>query len=516
MLKGKQEMRIAVAVSVATFLATVTISPAQPQGPDTLWTRVDTTNGTGILTVNGAIQTPDQGYVLIGAVGDSTRDDADILVWKKNQHGDPIWEHRYGGDADDVSCGLCATSDGGFVIVGYTDSWDHYSRDIYVLKLDSHGDTLWTRIYGGNGIDIANAVVETPQGDLLVVGDTDTYTYESTDGLLLHLNGQGDSLGQHLYGRGYLTREKFQSISAASNNRYLLAGTTSNFGFEVPDSLYGFILCVDGSFSLLWSHIYAYGDQTAFNAAAQTSDGNILFVGTTSAQEHPDFNYGLLGCTDSLGYLRWLRELGQVQSGDYTVLSHLLRSPDGSCIVGGVRSQFYEQQDMIVLARYNSSGDTVWSKDFPVPAEGFYYRAFALGALVKTRDGGYFLAGDLIALASDTSILHSHQYYVQTQPDPMPVGPRQPPFSGEFALMQNYPNPFNSSTHLEFRLPSTQRVSLRLYDVLGREVTVMVNEIRTAGQHEFMLDASGLPSGVYLCRLEAGGFSATRKLLLIR
>jgi hypothetical protein len=98
----------------------------------------------------------------------------------------------------------------------------------------------------------------------------------------------------------------------------------------------------------------------------------------------------------------------------------------------------------------------------------------------------------------------------------MPVGPRQPPFSGGFALMQNYPNPFNSSTHLEFRLPSTQRVSLRLYDVLGREVTVMVNEIRTAGQHEFMLDASGLPSGFYLCRLEAGGFSATRKLLLIR
>jgi hypothetical protein len=79
-----------------------------------------------------------------------------------------------------------------------------------------------------------------------------------------------------------------------------------------------------------------------------------------------------------------------------------------------------------------------------------------------------------------------------------------------------YPNPFNGTTRIEFTLPSTQRVALRLYNVLGREVAVLMDEIRTAGRHEMTFDASGLPSGVYLCRLEAGGKAETRKIVLLK
>jgi len=85
-----------------------------------------------------------------------------------------------------------------------------------------------------------------------------------------------------------------------------------------------------------------------------------------------------------------------------------------------------------------------------------------------------------------------------------------------FFILSCFPNPFNSTTHLEFSLPSTQRVSLRLYDVLGREVAVMMNAIQTAGRHQMMFDASGLPSGVYLCRLEAGEMAQTRKMVLVK
>ncbi|MCX6601576.1 MAG: T9SS type A sorting domain-containing protein [bacterium] len=82
--------------------------------------------------------------------------------------------------------------------------------------------------------------------------------------------------------------------------------------------------------------------------------------------------------------------------------------------------------------------------------------------------------------------------------------------------LTTYPNPFNSATQIEFALPSTQRLSLKLYDVLGREVAVLMNEIQTAGRHRFTFDASGLPSGVYLCRLEAGGMAQTRKIVLVK
>jgi hypothetical protein len=84
------------------------------------------------------------------------------------------------------------------------------------------------------------------------------------------------------------------------------------------------------------------------------------------------------------------------------------------------------------------------------------------------------------------------------------------------ALEQNFPNPFNPSTRIRFSLPSAGMVSLRLCDLLGREVRTVVREHRDAGRHEITFDASGLASGVYFYRLEAGGGALTRKLLLLK
>jgi hypothetical protein len=97
----------------------------------------------------------------------------------------------------------------------------------------------------------------------------------------------------------------------------------------------------------------------------------------------------------------------------------------------------------------------------------------------------------------------------------IPDGASEPILPKQFSLSA-YPNPFNSATQIEFMLPNTQQVSLRLYDVLGREVTVLVNEIKTAGEHRVAFDASGLASGVYLCRMEAGSYTQTRKIVLTR
>ena len=83
-------------------------------------------------------------------------------------------------------------------------------------------------------------------------------------------------------------------------------------------------------------------------------------------------------------------------------------------------------------------------------------------------------------------------------------------------LEQNYPNPFNPSTTIKFELPRTSHVNLSVYDVLGRQVSVLVNERTNAGVYEVKFDASGLASGVYFYRLIAGSFTQTKKLLLLR
>jgi hypothetical protein len=82
--------------------------------------------------------------------------------------------------------------------------------------------------------------------------------------------------------------------------------------------------------------------------------------------------------------------------------------------------------------------------------------------------------------------------------------------------MQNYPNPFNPSTTIRYGLPNRSHVSLTVFNTLGQQVSQLVNGEQEAGYHEVNFDASGLSSGVYLYRMQAGSYVETRKLLLVR
>jgi hypothetical protein len=85
-----------------------------------------------------------------------------------------------------------------------------------------------------------------------------------------------------------------------------------------------------------------------------------------------------------------------------------------------------------------------------------------------------------------------------------------------FDLHQNYPNPFNPSTVISWQLPVSSRVSLKVYDVLGKEVATLVNENKEAGYYETRFDGSALASGLYIYRLSAGNFVSTKKMLMIK
>lgn len=86
----------------------------------------------------------------------------------------------------------------------------------------------------------------------------------------------------------------------------------------------------------------------------------------------------------------------------------------------------------------------------------------------------------------------------------------------EYSLIQNYPNPFNPSTTIKFSIPNSHFTSLKVYDVLGREITILVNEEKLPGSYEVKFDGSNLHSGIYLYRLQAGNFSETKKLILLK
>jgi len=83
-------------------------------------------------------------------------------------------------------------------------------------------------------------------------------------------------------------------------------------------------------------------------------------------------------------------------------------------------------------------------------------------------------------------------------------------------LQQNYPNPFNPSTSIQYAISSTQFVTLKVYDLLGREVATLVNEEKTTGSYEVEFNGNNLTSGIYFYKLQAGSFVETKKMVLIK
>ena len=85
-----------------------------------------------------------------------------------------------------------------------------------------------------------------------------------------------------------------------------------------------------------------------------------------------------------------------------------------------------------------------------------------------------------------------------------------------YKLFQNYPNPFNPTTTITYAVPKAGIISIKVFDILGREVATVVNEYKSVGQHSIIFDGSGLTSGVYVYQLKANNFVATHKLVLLK
>ena len=137
-------------------------------------------------------QTSDGGYIVAGRTESLGAGLTDVYLVKTDAVGDTIWTRIYGGSGSDENEGasVAQTSDGGYIISGMTYSFGA-GGDVYLVKTDSVGDTIWTRIYGGSSMDWGNSVAQTSDGGYIVAGMTESFGAGSWDVYLV----KTDSLG---------------------------------------------------------------------------------------------------------------------------------------------------------------------------------------------------------------------------------------------------------------------------------------------------------------------------------
>lgn len=117
----------------------------------------------------------------------------------------------------------------------------------------------------------------------------------------------------------------------------------------------------------------------------------------------------------------------------------------------------------------------------------------------------------LYSIISNESTPMSQPGYISTTGVPLPGGA-----PGQYGLFQNYPNPFNPTTVIPYQIPEAGNVEIKIIDILGREVTSLINQEMQSGRHEIRFNGQNLPGGIYFCRLKSGSYSETRKLVLLK
>lgn len=463
------------------------------QAPDTLWTK--TYGGSGSDYGFSVQQTLDGGYIIVGWTDSYGAGEIDIWLIKTHSNGDTLWTKTFGGSDYDYGYSVQQTVDGGYIIVGSTKSFGAGARDVWLIKTDDKGDTLWTKTFGGNDYDDGYSVQQTTDGGYIITGGTDSFGIDHrSDVWLIKTNANGDSIWSKTFGG--ISSDHGYSIQQTTDHGYIITGST---GIPCGNSYKGgaFLIKTNITGDTLWTKTWAYNESCASmqgNSVKQTNDGGYIVTGYVQAPR-----LMMLLKTDANGDTLWTKFLVDSLEGN-----SVQQTSDGGYIVVGNKVSTHVTSGVwyhdICLVKTDADGNVLWKKSM----KDIGGRRGS--SVQQTTDGSFIITGSnknrdvlLFKTASDvTSIVEGRKFF------------------NTFYIQQNYPNPFNPATTIRFQIPEFSFVTLKVYDVLGSEVVTLVKEEKIVGNYEIDFNAAGLPSGIYFYKLQAGSFVDTKKMILLR
>jgi len=334
--------------------------------------------GEGSDKANSIQQTKDGGYIVAGWT-ESFGSREDVYILKLDSKGEVQWQKTFGGGDDDVTNSIQQTTDGGYIVAGWTKSFGSGGEDAYILKLDSKGEVQWQRTFGGGDSDVANSVQQTTDGGYIVAGWTKSFGSGGEDAYILKLDSNGDAEWQKTFDGKY--DDEANSIQQTADGGYIVAGWTYSLGSGRLDVN---ILKLNAKGEVEWQKTFDCEDEDVAKSIQQTADGGYIVAGWTYSLGSGERDLYILKL-DAKGQLEWQKTFGGAKGND--VANSIQQTTDGGYIVAGWTFSPDSGNDVYIL-KLDAKGQLEWQKTF-----GGAKGNDVANSVQQTADGGYIIAG---------------------------------------------------------------------------------------------------------------------------